>query len=87
MFINDTVGLFEWSILMRKIGSNWINFIVMICKYVENIRIRIQLSTLVNENIQNCLIWDALLEHVLRYCIPVWWPVIRIQQVSPLIPT
>ena len=41
MVTNDTVGSFDWSILMRQIGSSWMDFIVMICKHVEDIRIRI----------------------------------------------
>ena len=38
---NNTVSLFDWSILMRGIGSSRGDFTVMIGKDVEDIMIRI----------------------------------------------
>ena len=55
MVTNNTVSLFYWSILMSRIGSSRVNFIVMVGKDVEDIRIRLFFFTLVHEHI---LIFD-----------------------------
>ena len=51
MIANDTMGTFDWSILIRGIGSSWTHSIVMICKHVMDIRVNIKLSTLVHKYI------------------------------------
>ena len=51
MVTNNTMSSFYWSILMRRISSSRVYFIVIIGKDVEDIRIRIKLSTLVHKDI------------------------------------
>ena len=41
MVTNETVGSFDWSILMRGIGSSWMDFIVVIGEDVEDLMFRI----------------------------------------------
>ena len=51
MVTNNLVSVFDWSILMRGISSSRMDFIAMIDKDVDAIRINIKLTALVQEYI------------------------------------
>ena len=48
---DSSMGMFDRTILMIGIGSSRMNFIVMVCKYIQNVKISIQLTTFVKEYI------------------------------------
>ena len=51
MITNNLVSVFDWSILMRGISSSRMDFILMLGKDVDDIRIRIKSIALVHEDI------------------------------------
>ena len=51
MITDSSIGTFNRSILMRRISSSRMNFIMMVCEYIENVRISMQLTTLIKEYI------------------------------------
>ena len=51
MISNNSVSAFYQSIVMRRISSSRMNFIMMVCEYIENVRLSIQLTILIKEYI------------------------------------
>ena len=51
MTTNNLVSAFDWAVLMRGISSSRMDFISMLGKDVDNIRIRIKLTALDHEDI------------------------------------
>ena len=51
MITGSLMGTFIRTILMRRISSSRMNFIMMVCEYIENVRLSIQLTILIKEYI------------------------------------
>ena len=51
MITDSSMGMFNRTILMRRIGSSRMDLVVMIYKHIKNIGITIKLTTLVHKYI------------------------------------
>ena len=51
MISNNLVNKFYWSILMRRISVSRMDFVSMLFKDIDNIRVRIKFAYLIHENI------------------------------------